>query len=118
MGVLGFLLVYVLNESEEIALSMMAGFIAFFAFLFAVAVGALWEIFEYSIDLTFGTRMQKAMFSDPSGLTETIWDMIVNTIGATFISTLGWWYMKRDRHSFIDTWIQKFIRRNPRWFQS
>lgn len=118
MGILGFLLVYVLNASEKITFSMTPRFIAFFAFMFAVAVGALWEIFEFSMDSIFGTRMQKAMFDDPSGLTDTMWDMIVNTIGAALISALGWWYMKHDRRSFIDIWIQKFIRKNPGWFES
>lgn len=118
MGILGFLLVYVLNASEKIAFSMTPRFVAFFAFMFAVAVGALWEIFEFAMDSVFGTRMQKAMLDDPSGLTDTMWDMIVNTIGAAFISTFGWWYMKRDRRSFIDSWIQKFIQRNPDWFGS
>tara|TARA_R110002096_G_scaffold20690_2_gene67921 strand:- start:14052 stop:14720 length:669 start_codon:yes stop_codon:yes gene_type:complete len=118
MGIFGFLLVYVLNESERIAFSMTPRFIAFFAFMFAVAVGALWELFEYSMDLVFGTNMQKAMFNDPSGLTDTMWDMIVNTVGAALISGLGWWYMKHDRRSFIDTWIHKFIRKNPDWFKS
>tara|TARA_R110000782_G_scaffold37169_7_gene87494 strand:- start:1927 stop:2595 length:669 start_codon:yes stop_codon:yes gene_type:complete len=118
MGILGFLLVFVLNASEKIAFSMTPRFVAFFAFMFAVAVGALWEIFEYSMDTIFGANMQKAMFDDPSGLTDTMWDMIVNTIGAAFISTLGWWYMKRERRSFIDVWIQKFIHRNPDWFES
>ena len=118
MGILGFLLVYVLNASEKIAFSMTPRFVAFFAFMFAVAVGALWEIFEFLMDSFFGMNMQKAMFDDPSGLTDTMWDMIVNTIGAAIISTMGWWYMKRDRRSFIDSWIQKFIQRNPGWFQS
>jgi hypothetical protein len=45
--------------------------------LFAVAVGAVWEIFDFSMDEPFGTDMQKAMFGDPSGLTDTMWDLIV-----------------------------------------
>lgn len=90
MGILGFLLVYVLNESENIAFAMMPRFVAFFAFIFAVAVGAIWEIFEFAMDSFFGARMQKPMFDDPSGLTDTMWDMIVNTIGAAIISCLGW----------------------------
>ena len=118
MGILGFLLVYVLNASEKIAFSMTPRFVAFFAFMFAVAVGAIWEIFEYLMDVIFGANMQKAMFNDPSGLTDTMWDMIVNAIGAAFISILGWWYLIRDRRSFIDIWIHKFIQRNPSWFES
>lgn len=117
-GIFGFLLVYVLNESRRIALSMTPHFVAAFAFLFAVAIGALWEIFEFAMDSFFGTQMQKPMFGDASGLTDTMWDMIVNTVGALLISWLGWWYMKQERQSFIDIWIQKFIDRNPHWFHS
>jgi uncharacterized membrane protein YjdF len=118
MGILGFLLVYVLNASQKIAFSMTPHFVAFFAFIFAVAVGAVWEIFEFAMDGFFGTRMQKPMFNDQSGLTDTMWDMIVNTIGAAIVSFMGWWYMKHDRRSFIDTWIQKFVDRNPGLFDS
>lgn len=118
MGILGFLLVYVLNASQRIAVSMTPRFVAIFAFVFAVAVGSLWEIFEFGMDSIFHTRMQKPMLGDLSGLTDTMWDMIVNAIGAAFISALGWWHMKRDRRSFIDVWIQKFIHRNPDWFDS
>jgi len=118
MGILGFLLIYVLNASRAIAFSMTPRFVAFFAFIFAVAVGGLWEIFEFAMDSFFGTVMQKPMLGDPSGLTDTMWDMIVNTIGAAIISTMGWWYMMRERRSFIDVWIDKFIDRNPDWFVS
>eukprot|EP00903_Cladosiphon_okamuranus_P003929 g3927.t1 len=68
LGILGFLLVYVLNESERIAIHMRPRFVALFAFAFAVSVGAIWEIFEFSMDQVFGTVMQKPMLGDPSGL--------------------------------------------------
>jgi hypothetical protein len=58
------------------------------------------------------------MFQDPSGLTDTMWDLIVDTLGAFMISALGWWYMKRKVHSFVDVWIRRFIERNPRLFRS
>lgn len=116
MGLLGFLLVYVLNESENVDISMRPHFVALFAFLFAVAVGTFWEIFEFFMDQVVGTNMQKPMLNDPSGLTDTMWDMIVNTIGAVTISTLGWWYMNQGKRSFIEAWIRKFIERNPRFF--
>ena len=102
-GVLGFLLVYVLNESERVEMHMRPRFVALFAFLFAVVVGTLWEIFEFAMDQLAGTRMQKPMFGDPSGLTDTMWDMIVNALGALTISALGWWYMNRGEHSFIES---------------
>ena len=58
LGVIGFLLVHLLNETENIGVHMKPGFVAFFAFLFAVGMGALWEIFEFSMDSFFGMNMQ------------------------------------------------------------
>ena len=118
LGLVGFLLVYVLNENERVDLHMRPRFVALFAILFAVAVGALWEIFEFGMDQLFGTRMQKPMLGDPSGLTDTMWDLIVDILGALFIGLLGWRYMKNEKRSFIEIWIGKFIERNPRLFRS
>jgi uncharacterized membrane protein YjdF len=116
LGIVGFLLVYVLNEHKRIDFHMHPRFVALFAFAFAMAVGALWEIFEFGMDQIFGTNMQKPMFGDPSGLTDTMWDLIVNTLGAFAISTFGWWYMKKGQRSFIENWIQTFIDKNQRFF--
>lgn len=117
LGLVGFLLVYVLNENARADVHMRPRFVALFAFLFAVAVGAVWEIFEFAMDQLFGANMQKPMLGDPSGLTDTMWDLIVDTLGAFAISALGWWYMRRGKRSFIEAWIRKFIARNPRLFR-
>lgn len=118
LGILGFLLVYALNENERVAVHMQPRFVAFFAFCFAVAVGALWEIFEFGMDRFFGMNMQKPMLGDPSGLTDTMWDLIVDSLGALAISSLGWWYMIRERQSFIEVWIRRFIEQNPKLFRA
>ncbi|WP_438970540.1 hypothetical protein [Methylophaga sp.] len=118
LGIIGFLLVYVMNESEQIQLSMRAGFIAFFAFLFAVGIGVLWEIIEFTIDSLFATDMQKHMLGDHTGLTDTMWDLIVDALGALVISVLGYSYLKATQNeSFLERWIRKFIRKNPRLFK-
>ncbi|MEO7010044.1 MAG: hypothetical protein ABI156_12925 [Caldimonas sp.] len=117
LGILGFLLVYVLNENKRIDMHMRPGFVALFAFVFAIGVGTLWEIFEFAADRIFGTRMQKPMLGDASGLTDTMWDLIVDTLGAAAISIFGWWNMKRNERSFIEVWIDRFIERNPGMFR-
>lgn len=118
LGILGFLLVYVLNESERVDMHLKPGFVAFFAFMFALGVGALWEIFEFMMDTLFGMNMQKPMLGDPSGLTDTMIDLIVDAIGALVISIMGWRYLKSGRQeSFLERWIRQFIERNPRFFQ-
>ena len=90
----------------------------FFAFMFALGAGALWEIFEFTMDSLFGMNMQKPMLGDPSGLTDTMWDLIVDATGALVISVLGWRYLKNpDKRSFLERWIDSFIERNPRFFK-
>ena len=112
LGILGFLLVYILNEKEEIGLDLKPGFVALFAFMFAVGMGTIWEIFEYFMDQVFGLNMQK------SGLQDTMWDLIVDVIGAAIISFLGWGYIQtREADSFLERWIADFINKNPHLFQ-
>ena len=117
LGIFGFLLVYVLNETPRVDLHMRPGFVAFFAFCFALMVGALWEIFEFAMDSLAGMNMQKPFLGDPSGLTDTMWDLIVDAIGALAISLAGYLYTKRGATSFIERWIQRFIAGNPRLFR-
>lgn len=114
MGVFGFLLVYILNETDKVDLN--PGFVSFFAFVFAVFVGTIWEIFEFGMDEIFGLNMQKAMLDDPSGLTDTMWDMIVNAIGASVVAIFGWRYLKLRENFFVKKWIRSFIQKNPRLF--
>ena len=114
LGILGFLLVYVLNEHEPVDLRMRSGFVAFFSFLFAVAVGTLWELFEFVVDLALGTRMQKPMFADPSGLTDTMWDLIVNLLGALVVSLAGYKFLMRGEPALLETWVRRSRRYRKR----
>jgi hypothetical protein len=69
------------------------------------------------MDSFFGMNMQKEMLGDPSGLTDTMWDLIVDTLGALVITVLGYGYVKTARNeSFLERWIQAFIKSNPRLF--
>ena len=117
LGIFGFLLVYAMNENDTIGVNMKPGFVAFFAFLFALGVGTVWEIFEFAMDRLAGTNMQKPMWGDPSGLTDTMWDLILDATGALVISLLGYAYLKTPaRDSFLEKWILSFIEHNPRLF--
>lgn len=116
LGLLGFMIVYILNENAHVDFHMRPSFVALFAFFFAVAIGALWEIFEFGMDQIFGLNMQKPMLGDPSGLTDTMWDLIVDTLGAGIMSLAGWRYMQRQRGRHVDTWVRRFIERNPQLF--
>lgn len=113
LGIFGFLLVYVLNERSDVEIHMRPRFVALFAFMFAVGTGALWEIFEFGMDQLFGLNMQK------SGLVDTMWDLIVDTVGALVIALLGWSYLRTaGSNSFLERWIINFVNANPRLFSA
>lgn len=116
LGILGFVIVYILNENKHVDLHMRPSFVALFAFCFSQAIGALWEIFEFAMDSFFGLTMQKPMLGDRSGLTDTMWDLQVNAVGAAVISLAGWRYLRRARTSFVDHWSRRFIDRTAQVF--
>ena len=116
LGMLGFMFVYILNEDRNVDLHMRPAFVALFAFFFAVGLGAIWEVFEFAMDRFFGTNMQPATASDPSGLTDTIQDLIVDTAGAAVVALGGWRYLARARKPHLDHWARRFIERNPQLF--
>jgi hypothetical protein len=64
------------------------------------------------MDRVLGANMQKPMFGDPSGLTDTMWDLIVDVLGALAINALGWQHMIRERQSLIEASIRRFIATN------
>ena len=119
LGIVGFLLVYVLNVKEEIATHMTTGFVALFAFMFALGISALWEIFEFGMDRFFGMDMQKEMLGDPSGLTDTMWDLIVDTVGAATIAIMGFGYWKTaGKKSFLEQLLWNdtiFLKESHEW---
>lgn len=110
LGLVGFLIVYILNSEKRIPLHLSPLFVALFAFAFSVAIGVLWEIFEFSVDLVLGFNMQK------SGLIDTMSDLIVNAVGALVIAIIGGLYVKNVRASFLDRLITKFAQKNPKFF--
>lgn len=110
LGIAGFMLVYVLNEEKRLVQRMKPGFIALFGFAFAVALGTVWEIFEFSMDTIFGLNMQNL------GLVDTMGDLIVDTLGAAFIAILGYFFIRKGKLFIFDRMIYKFVEKNPKLF--
>ncbi len=108
-GLIGFVAVFMMFQGDRYAAPHWA--IAFFAFAFALSIGTLWEIFEFAMDQSFGTNMQK------SGLMDTMIDLIVNTLGAALGAASGFAYLKGRAYGGLTGVIDEFIRRNPRLFR-
>ena len=107
-GLIGFVLVFMMFQGDRFAAPPFA--IAFFAFCFALAIGALWEIFEFGMDQLFGFNMQK------SGLMDTMGDLMVDTAGALVGAGSGWAYLKWQSKGGLGRIIDDFVARNPRFF--
>lgn len=105
VGLVGFMIMFVLYKRKRIQGAPF--FIALFSFSLAAAIGGLWEIFEFTFDQLFGLNMQK------SGLIDTMWDIIVNDIGALIASIIGFIYLKRGEAPIIATMVRRFRKDNP-----
>ena len=55
----GIGLINIMNKDDNSALKLSPFFVAVFCFAFSMMIGAMWELFEYCIDLTGFTNMQK-----------------------------------------------------------
>lgn len=110
LGFIGYLLVYILNKEEKVNVYLSPFFMVLFSFTFAVALGAIWEIFEFSMDSIFGTNMQK------SGLTDTMWDLIVDSIGALFTAFCGWMYETKKAEGWFKKAFNLFMNNNKKLF--
>lgn len=107
IGAIGFSLVYILNGAENVTLELSPLFVVVFSFSFALSIGALWEIYEFFMDSAFGLNMQK------SGLVDTMWDLIVDALGALVNAILGYFYLKGHINIF-ERLEKRLIERNRR----
>ncbi len=115
LGALGFSVVALLNNTEKIPMNLSPFFVAVFAFCFAMALGAVWEIYEFSADCLLGTNMQKfaldggAPLVGQEALRDTMKDIIVDAIGALVTSTIGYISIK-----YKTGWIDRLMIRTGR----
>lgn len=109
-GLIGFLGIFMLFEGDRFKAPPVA--LAVLSFCFAVSIGAVWEIFEFSMDQFFGMNMQK------SGLVDTMWDFMVDCLGALAGSLAGFFYLeKRGGNGLLSSWIHSFIRLNKKLYR-
>ena len=98
----------VLNKSG----SLRPGFVAFFAFLFGTASGAVWEIYEYVFDSVANLNMQEYMADGVplvghAALVDTMTDLVADATGAVVMAIISYVLMRRDSE-----WLGKMQIRN------
>nr|WP_319250578.1 hypothetical protein [uncultured Celeribacter sp.] len=104
LGLIGFLVMFMLFQGDRYRAPALA--MGMFAFCFALSIGALWELVEFSIDAQFGTDMQK------SGLKDTMGDIFVDAIGAAMGALAGVIYLKHERLGPFSSILREVILRN------
>ena len=116
LGALGFSMIAVFNNTERIPMNLSPLFVAVFAFCFALALGGVWEIYEFLADIFLGTNMQKFALDDGTplpgqdALRDTMKDIIVDALGAVAASTVGYISLNYEKG-----WVEKLMihRQNP-----
>lgn len=110
LGALGFSFINILNKHDEVHVKMDPGFVAFFAFGFAISLGVVWEIYEFFADGLLGLNMQKFALENGTQLVgreavaDTMVDLIVDAIGAFIMTLIGYISLKYKRG-----WIDKLL---------
>lgn len=110
LGIIGFMFVYLLNKKYDVNVTLSPFFVALFAFCFAVMIGVLWEIYEFSLDRLFGYNMQKFRGLGQDGLVDTMLDLIVDSAGALVISILGYFNIKENKQVSLSKMFSSWIK--------
>ena len=109
-SMIGMVIVLFLLRGDRLAAPPVM--LAIMAFSFAVALGAMWEIFEYGMDKIIRTNMQR------DGLVDTMEDLIVDVVGAAIGSVSGYFYLRSKGRFFLSTTIESFVVKNPQFFKN
>lgn len=101
LGALGIILVNLLNKNKNVSVNLSPFFISAFAFCFALSLGAIWEIYEFSLDMILGLNMQKHTLSGKAlvgnaALFDTMKDIIIDAISALAVAVLGYFANKKS----------------------
>jgi signal transduction histidine kinase len=105
LGYVAFLVLYINVLDGKIQTTRL--FFALTIFCYALAFGAVWEIFEFGMDNLLGGNLQRGSLHD------TMWDLIVDSIGALVMSRIGIGIIYDKSEGFITRMTKKFIQANP-----
>lgn len=121
LACLGFVLINTLNKADSVALQLSPIFVAVCVLCFAIAIGAIWEILEYTFDDLFGTSTQTYMESTGGSvagaddvplvgheaLKDTMWDLILDTAGAVIVAIFGFLQLKHEKKGLVTAAFEK-----------
>jgi len=92
IALLGFLGVVYLDRHWRMRLTPL--FVAGFTIIFGMALGALWEMYEFLVDMIFGGSIGGPM---QNGLADTMLDMIFVLVGSVMVALVALSYFRNHR---------------------
>ncbi len=104
IGLVGFVIIYFFLYTNRVEANPFV--VVIFSVSFSLAAGAIWEIFEFLMDLSFGFNMQK------SGLVDTMTDLMVDFLGAFVVGIGVYRYLTKNEDGVIKTLVNRFIQYN------
>lgn len=110
LGIVGLTILFALYKREQLDAS--PTLIAIFTFCFGLAMGTLWEFFEFGMDHFFQFSLQKG------GLYDTIYDLMFDSVGALIAAVIGYNYLQGGNVNIISKYIVNFVEKNPFLFKS
>lgn len=115
-GLVGLYGVFAINQRSDMRISPL--FVAVFVTCFAITMGVVWEIYEFTIDVLFHTAMQQwnmgphaiVMGRDYQGmgLRDTMSDLIVATIGALIAGVFSYVVYAQKRRTLLSVMRRAF----------
>ncbi len=102
---IGFIIIQYLSIKKNIENEILL--ICLFSFCFSVAFGAIWEIYEFSIDSILWFNMQRTNIW--SWVTDTMHDIILETWAALFTNISIYSYLKFWKSNWVSKLSQNFI---------
>jgi VanZ family protein len=122
LGYISFIVVYKINHKYCMDISPL--FVAFFSFTFAVSMGVMWEILEFTGDVILGSAHQKWNLPETeillgktyqgSGLRDTMSDLILDSIGALISSVSIYFKYSRKKQKVLDEMKKMILENNDK----
>lgn len=112
LGSLGFSIITLLNKNLK-TINLSPVFVMLFSISFAVSIGVVWEIYEFTFDGILNLNMQKFALEDGTlligrnALEDTMKDLIIDFCGAGLMSVLGYLTLKKNKKWFKENLIIK-----------
>jgi uncharacterized membrane protein YjdF len=108
IALLGFLAVIIMMRVSS-CLQLERWQIFFFIVIFTLAFGAIWEIWEFTLDTFFGSYLTKPL---QQGNTDTMLDLIADLAGGLMVAILGTHYLKKKTaNEWADTFLEPEFRK-------